>query len=131
MLKNKKYNLYGFVALSIFYLLAFVIDSLNIFPQANHNYTFGYFNAIEYIIIGVGLNSVLLLFFHERIFISWLKHIAWWYLLVAWILSPRLTDGFFIDIILAINILMGALFVITLIYALIMSYILKNEHVKR
>jgi hypothetical protein len=76
---------------------------------------------------------ILLLFFSDRVFVSWLKRIAWWIVLVTAILvrsnnhesdfSMFGSDNF------VIGVMMTLLFIITLVYVLIMNRRLKKQGV--
>jgi len=128
MLKDKIYSIYGFVVVILVYLAVLILDIFNMFPVQNHDYLWGMADPLKLMIIGTGFSLLALLFFKEKIFIGWLKHIAWWYIPTAWMIAPNLTDDMYININLAISILMTLLFIITLIYAPIMHHRLKKKN---
>ncbi|MFA6270672.1 MAG: hypothetical protein WC657_05715, partial [Candidatus Paceibacterota bacterium] len=74
---------------------------------------------------------VVLLFFHGRIFISWFKHVAWWFLVLAIYFvadtNPYSSDILSINRVRVVLFWTALLFVITLIYALIMNKRLKDN----
>lgn len=73
----------------------------------------------------------LLLFFSEQIFISWLKHVALWVVLMGlWAVTNNENESDFSPFandITIIGMLAVILFVVTLIYALIMNRRLKKN----
>ena len=75
--------------------------------------------------------TLLILLLREEIFISWLKHIAWWFLLGTTFLvrsvDPYTSDILSTDRIGTAMYCMVLLFIITLIYALVMNRRLKND----
>lgn len=72
-----------------------------------------------------------LLFFSTEIFVSWMKHVAWWVLLVAIYfvaeVNPYSSGILSIDRSQVALFWMAVLFVITVIYALIMNRKLKGS----
>ncbi len=72
-------------------------------------------------ILGLIPTLIMLVFFSDKIFISWVKRIAWWFVLIVAILvksNDHESDySFFGDDVTVIGLMMTILFVITLIYA--------------
>ncbi len=126
MLKEKKYNIYAVLTDIFIIFVMYVIFKLGYLDLFNREIIKPLF------VVSLGLLASLfgLLFFHKIVFISWLKHILWWFLLFTWVIISNAKNDLFLDEQSVAFILMTLLFIITLIYALIMHHRLKNKHVK-
>lgn len=83
-----------------------------------------------YILLGLIPTSLSLLFFPEKIFILWMKHIAWWFLIFTFLMVGNTSQGGFLPMYDKAQVAlfwMAVLFVITVIYALIMNRKLKGS----
>lgn len=82
-------------------------------------------------LVGLLPTSVCFLFFRDTVFIKWLKHIAWWYsLIILYVvgeINPYAGGILSLDRGTVALFMMAILFVITLIYAPIMSHRLKKH----
>ena len=89
------------------------------------------FEPLFWGLLGIVPALSLLLFFSEQIFISWLKHVALWVVLMGlWAVTNNENESDFspfADDTTIIGTLAVFLFVITLIYALIMNRRLKKN----
>ncbi len=125
--KSKKYGIYGLMAAIVALVLVYLFFKVKCFGSCDTT-------VIKPLFVGILAllpTLIILSFFSDRIFISWLKHIAWWIVLVTVILvksndhendfSMFGSDNF------VIGITMTILFIITLVYALIMNKKLKGK----
>lgn len=89
------------------------------------------FEPLFWGLLGIIPTLFLLLFFSAQIFISWIKHVVWWVVLVgAWAVTNNGNENDlspFADDVTIIVMLAGILFVVTLTYALIMNRRLKKR----
>lgn len=86
------------------------------------SHVFGKFDVVYPSLLGLIPTIAILAFFGKKIFLSWIRHIAWWFSIAAvWIISNT-SDGFILSP--GRNktalFLTALLFIITLIYALVM-----------
>ncbi len=124
MLKEKKYNLAIFCSLLLIAVFAYTLFELRCFGRCD-TYALIYMYLSS---AGIAVSLVPLLFFHGRVFIAWLKHILWWYLILATLILLKPDNDLFLEKEDYIVILAVILFIVTIVYALIMSYILKKKN---
>lgn len=73
-------------------------------------------------LLGLIPTLALFIFFGRNIFVSWIRHIAWWFAILVAFAGRNLTKGILSpseEYIVIIS--MAVLFVITLVYAIVMS----------
>lgn len=124
-----KFSSFGFVA--VFSLALYIFNKYFCVGNCYVNVEDQYLGPLFMGGIGLSLSLFLLLFFSEQIFISWLKHIGWWYLLgvTYFIFFVSSENQSFLSPSHSQFVLffMAILFIITLIYALVMNRRLKKN----
>ena len=131
MLERKKINLMVLV------LDAFLAGGIYIFSEffckreCYIAYESNYLEPLFFVLVGLFPILVMLLFFQDKIFVSWVKRVAWWFLIIVELLvmSNNHENDFSIfgDDTFVIGVMMTLLFIITLVYALIMNKKLKEK----
>ncbi len=133
MLETKKINL---ITLALCFLFAggiYIFDEFFCTRNCYIVYESVFLEPLFFTLLGLLPALTLLMFFSDRIFSSWLKHIAWWFMLVILLMitSNENESSFsnFDSDVWIINMSTGILFIITLVYALIMNRRLKKQGV--
>jgi hypothetical protein len=130
MFKGKSYNTRSIflvvgLAVIVFIYNDFLCSSSNCYELEG-----AIFEPLFWGLLGIIPALSLLLFFPEQIFISWIRHIAWWVVLMgSWAVTNNENENDlspFADDTTIIGVLAIFLFVVTLIYALIMNRRLKK-----
>jgi hypothetical protein len=131
MQKVRKYQLYTLGLVLIIPLVIYLLFEVNGFDSVSLNIISNFVNPLFFGSLGLVPTILILLFSSDRIFSSWLKHIAWWFMLVILLMitSNENESSFsnFDSDVWIINMSMGILFIITLVYALIMNRRLKKQ----
>lgn len=124
---RKKYNLYVFGATIFLTIAVYVFFEVKCFGSCDT----GVMKSLFVGLLGLSASLLALLFFSGEVFISWTRHIAWWFLLgtVYFVAStsPYTSGVLSIDRRDTTIYCMSLLFIITLIYALIMNKKLKGN----
>lgn len=131
MLETKKLNMRFFIGTIVASFSLYLITDFFCTGDCYVLYETSYLDPLFFILLGLVPTAFTLLFFSEKVFFSWAKHIAWWFiLLVAWAVSNNENESDFSpagDDISVVSWSMAVLFVITLIYAIIMNWRLKKN----
>ena len=127
MVKEKKWNLFAIGGVAALAVVVYLLFEVKCFSSCDTEIIKPFFMGT----IGLIPTLLILLLFGE-IFISWLKHIAWWYLLginyFIFFVSSRNESFLTPDHIQIVMFFMAILFVVTLVYALVMSRRLKKNN---
>lgn len=133
MQKVRKYQLYTLGLVLIIPLVIYLLFEVNGFDSVSLKIVSNFVNPLFFGSLGLVPTILMLLFFSDMIFTSWLKHIAWWFMLVILLMitSNENESSFsnFDSDVWIINMSMTLLFIITFVYALIMSRRLKKQGV--
>jgi Na+/H+ antiporter NhaC len=133
MSEKKFIGLYFLGADLILGLMVFVYNDFLCKKSSCYDLEVNVFEPTFFVLVGLLPVLIFLLFFSNRVFVGWLKHIAWWFLIAVGLLvssnnhendfSMFGSDNF------VIGVMMTILFIITLVYALIMNRRLKKQGV--
>ncbi len=126
MFKEKKWNTYTLGVIVSLLVLIYILFEVKCFGSCNATIIKPLFAGL----FGLLPTSFFLIWFTERIFILWLKHIAWWFLLlITYFIYQTSPYGGILSIDRSRVALfwMAILFIITFIYALIMNKRLKAK----
>ena len=127
MKEYKKYQSILFVANVCLVLMLYGFFEMKCFKECN----IYIFKPLFATLLGLIPTTALLYFFSRETMLAWLKHIAWWYSLVILYvvgeINPYAGGVLSLDRGSVALFMMAILFVITLIYAPIMSHRLKKR----
>jgi|CXWL01.1.fsa_nt_gi hypothetical protein len=126
MMKEKKWNVYVFGILILALTLLYTLFKVKCFGSCNAPVIKPLFAEL----LGLVPTVLLLFCFSGKIFFSWMKHISWWFLLMTtyFVYQTEPYGGILsIDRAQVALFWMAALFIVTLIYALVMSRKLKDS----
>lgn len=126
MFKESKLNLYGFIGVVVSSVVVYTLFKVKCFGSCDTTIIKPLFSVL----IGLLPTSLLLCCFSGKVFMSWTRHIAWWFFpTVALFISQTSPYGGILTIDRSRVALfwMAILFIITLIYALIMNRKLKGS----
>lgn len=125
-MKNKKYSRYAILSVVALMATVFIYNDFLCSGVSCYELEISLFEPLFFGALGLSASLLLLLFFSEQVFISWLKHVAWWFVLgtIAIVLSINPYAGGILTIDRGDTTIysMTVLFVLTLIYALIMQW---------
>ena len=125
--EKKKVTVSGLIIVATFLLYAFT----DFFCGGNcYPFVHGHFSPVYKGILGLSPSLILLVFFSRNIYISWIKHIAWWFAIVTAYAVANTSQGGFLPFYSRDDVVlfwMAILFIITFIYALIMNKRLKEK----
>ena len=131
MMKEKHPGIYFLGSCISFGLLVFIYNDYICKSEWCYRNEVTIFEPAFFSIIGLLPTIILLLFFNRMVFLTWLKHIAWWFpLVVIYFVSgtnPYSSGILSIDRTQVALFWMAILFIITLVYALVMNRKLKNS----
>lgn len=130
-MKGKKVGIY-FLGISVILGLSiFIYNDFLCKSEQCYRLETPIFEPTFFAILGLIPTIIFLLFFSEKIFLEWLKHIAWWFFLVALYFvvdtNPYSSDILSISRTQVALFWMALLFIVTLIYALVMNKSLKSS----
>jgi membrane-associated HD superfamily phosphohydrolase len=131
MNKEKKYNLYAITS-ALVTLTVILIYSEFLCGSSDKCYDLEviFLEPLFFGTLGL-IPTLLILLWRGEIFVSWLKHIAWWNILVAlFIVSSNENEGFLSPIENDSSVILACsafLFIITIIYALVMKMKVSNN----
>ncbi len=127
MIKEKKWNTYALIGTASVSALTYLLFKVKCFGSCDTEIIKPFFMAT----LGLIPTMIFLLFFSNKIFISWFKHIGWWFLLgvtyIIFFVSSENESFLSPSRVQVILFLMIGLFIITIIYALVMNWKLKKN----
>lgn len=129
---KKKYLAFYFLGFNIILgLLVFFYNDFLCKGGSCYELEVGIFEPMFFIILGLLPTLIFLVFFTDQIFLSWLKWIAWWFLLIVAILvksNDHENDfSFFADDGVVVGIMMTILFIVTFVYVMVVNKKLQNS----
>lgn len=126
MTKEKKWNTYAIIGAALVSGLVYLLFKVKCFGSCDTGIVKPFFVET----LGL-IPTLLILLWRGEIFISWLKHIAWWFLLgvtyFIFFISSENESFLSPSRVQVVLFLMSVLFIITLIYALVMNRKLKGN----
>jgi membrane-associated HD superfamily phosphohydrolase len=123
MTKDRKYNLYSVVS-AVVVLVGIFVYSEFLCGSSDKCYDQEVFflEPTFFLVLGL-IPSLLILLWRGEVFITWLKHIAWWNILIAlFIVSSNENESFLSPIENDSSVIIACatlLFVITIVYAIV------------
>ena len=128
---RKKYNTYSIFLVVGLAVLVYIYNDFLCFATNCYELEVTIFEPFFFGALTILPTLLVLRLFQEKIFISWLKFIAWWFiLLVAFFVGSNENESDFSPFandVSVVSISMALLFIITLIYALVMKRKLRGN----
>ncbi|MCF7815485.1 MAG: hypothetical protein K9M10_00225 [Candidatus Pacebacteria bacterium] len=131
MNKEKRHNFYAIFVTAVVLAGIYLMFKLSFFDSWSPEIISDIVNPLYFGLLALIPTLMFLLFFMGRLFILWIKHVAWWFFAFTVLMVGNTSQGGFLPLYDKVQVAlfwMAILFIVTVVYALIMNKRLKNEN---